>query len=98
MQLNVALQDGFTGEEVVIRVDGEEVRRVAAQTAWEISLATSFDVSVDEGSHTVEIEIPARGVNSTHLVDVSEAVWVGISVMDATEVVWRVSTEPFGYV
>ena len=96
VQLSIALQDGFTGEEAVIRVDGDEAARTEARTAWEISLATSFEVEVSVGHHTIELEIPRRGIRSEHRVEVRRPLWVGISVDDAS-VVWRDSFEPFGY-
>ena len=94
--LSIALQDGFTGEEVVVRVDGDEVARTEARTAWEISFATSFDVAVPSGYHTIELEIPHRGIRSEHTVEARGPLWVGISVDDAAAV-WRDSLEPFGY-
>lgn len=94
--LSIALQDGFTGEEVVVRVDDEEVERTEATTAWEISLATSLEVEVSPGSHTIEVEIPLRGIQSEHRVELQGPMWVGISV-DDPKVVWRDSFEPFGY-
>ncbi len=94
--LSIALQDGFTGEEVVVRVDGDEAERTEARTAWEISFATSFEVEVSAGDHVIEIEIPHRGIQSEHRVEVHGPLWVGISVQDAT-VIWRDSFEPFGY-
>jgi hypothetical protein len=97
-QLNIALQDGFTGEEVVVRVDGEEVNRLEAQTAWEISLATSFALSVPRGSHRVEMEIPARNIQATRDIEIKDQLWVGVSVLGPNDVVWRESTDPFGYV
>lgn len=97
-QLSIALQDGFTGEEVVISIDGEEVNRVTAHTMWEISLATSFDLIVSQGVRRIEIEIPDRGIRSHHEVQVSGPLWIGVSVLGPTEIVWRESTEPFGYV
>jgi hypothetical protein len=97
-QLNIALQDGFTGEEVVVRIDGKEVSRLAAQTAWEISLATSFALSVPPGSHRVEMEIPARNIQASRDIEIGNQLWVGVSVLGPNDVVWRESTDPFGYV
>lgn len=97
-QLSIALQDGFTGEEVVISIDGKEVNRVTAHTAWEISFATSFDVSVSHGVHRIDMEIPDRGVRSHREVRINGPLWIGVSVLGPSEIVWRESSEPFGYV
>jgi hypothetical protein len=94
--LNIVLQDGFTGEEAVVRLDGAEVFRAEAQTAWEISLATSFDATIQPGAHTVELEIASRGIRASHEVEVDQPMWLGVSVLD--EVIWRESTDAFGYV
>jgi hypothetical protein len=97
-QLSIALQDGFTGEEVIVRIDGREVNRLTAQTAWEISLATSFELSLPQGRHRIELEIPGRDVRSSHDVEVNGPTWLGVSVLGPSDVVWRESSDPFGYV
>lgn len=71
VQLSIALQDGFSGENVIVGIDGQEIHRLEAQTTWEISPAGSAEVTVLSESHRIEIEVPARGVRSSHDIKVT---------------------------
>ncbi len=97
--LHVALEEGFDGEEVVVLVDGREAFSGAAvRTRLQIGLAKSFDVEVAAGGHTVECRLTTRGRAVAHHVEVAGATWVGVSLARDGDALWRVSSEPFGYV
>lgn len=96
--LNIALQEGFSGQQVVIRVDGEErVRADDVRTRMQTGLARAVAVEVDPGRHAVEVV--AGDVATSLEVDVPEQAHVGVSLarsQDRFET--RVSDRPFGYV
>jgi hypothetical protein len=96
--LNIALREGFSGQPVVVRVDGEERFRAGElRTRMQIGLAQEVPVEVDPGRHTVEVV--AGDVATSLDVDVSEQAHVGVSLarsQDRFET--RVSDRPFGYV
>ena len=96
--LNVALQEGFSGQAVVVRVDGEERFRAAdVRTRMQIGLAQAVPVEVEPGRHTVEV---VAGEIATSLeVDVPEQAHVGVSLARSQDrLETRVSDRPFGYV
>jgi hypothetical protein len=66
MQINVALQDGFAGDTVVFRVDGDEVYRgEQVTTRTQISHAADMQLDVPDRPFTLEVELPERGVRET---------------------------------
>lgn len=94
--LTVALQDGFEDAAVVVRVDGDDVlREDAVTTDVRIGLARSVEVSVGALPATVEVDLPRAGVSGATTVEAG-ALYLGVSVRDGA-VVFRRSSEPFGY-
>jgi hypothetical protein len=96
--LNIALREGFSGQPVVVRVDGEEhFRADDVRTRMQIGLAQEVRVEVDPGRHAVEVV--AGDVATSLEVDVPEQAHVGVSLartQDRLET--QVSDRPFGYV
>ena len=96
--LHIALQDGFGGDLVVIRVDGAEVLRQAdVRTDPRISLAYAFDAPTDGDRVAVEIALPEQNVAESIEVDLSQATHLGVSYRDGA-IRFNVSKQPFGYV
>jgi hypothetical protein len=95
--LHVALQDGFSNDTVSIKVNGREVfRRDGVSTSTQIGLAAAHEMSVDEGSVTVEVDLPARRLSSTNTVAVTGDVYLGVSV-DGQSLKFVQSSQLFGY-
>ena len=95
--LTIALQDGFEGEAVMVRVDGETViDETAVRTDQRIGLAHAVDVPHADGVATLEIRVPSRDLRATAHVDARATPFVAISVLDG-EVVVTTSATPFGY-
>lgn len=94
--LHLALQEGFTGDEVTVTVDGEQVlHRTEVATRTQIGLAERADLSVDAGRHTVTVS--ARGASASIDVDVADTAYLGISLDRSGAIEHRVSREPFRY-
>jgi hypothetical protein len=95
--LNVALEEGFTDDAVVVAVDGRTVfDRTGVRTRTQIGLAESFEVEVDEGRSVVDVQVPARDAHGRLEVPVAATTFVGVSLQGG-DVVFRSSGEPFGY-
>ena len=96
--LNIALQEGFSGQPVVVRVDGEErFRADDVRTRMQIGLAKQVPVEVDPGRHAVEVV--AGDVATSLEVDVADQAHVGVSLARSQDrLETRVSDRPFGYV
>jgi hypothetical protein len=83
MQINVALQDGFDGDEVVIRVDGAEAYRgEQVTTRTQISHAADMQIDVPGGPFTLEVDVPTRGVHETFQLDPETRPNVALSLLD----------------
>jgi hypothetical protein len=96
--LHIALQEGFTGEPVIVRIDGKEAyRKEQLKTKLQIGYADSFEVNVEEGPVKVEILVPTKGLSESFEVQVLSPVYVGVSI-DQGRISHRISSEPFGYV
>lgn len=83
MLINVALQDGFDGDTVEIRVDGvtgyhgEDVT-----TRTQISHAADTQLDVPDGPFTLEVDVPTRGVHETLELDPATQPNVALSLLD----------------
>ena len=82
MQLNVALTDGFDGDEVSIRVGEDEVFRDRVTTRTQISHAADMQLGVPDGPFTLGVEVPTRGVQETFAVDPRAQPNVAISLIE----------------
>ena len=84
MQINLALQDGFDGDEVVVRVDGDEAYRgEEITTRTQISHAADTQLDVPDGPFTLEVDVPTRGVHETFQVDPHAHPNVALSLRNA---------------
>jgi hypothetical protein len=95
--LHIALEEGFSGDEVTVGVDGEEVlHRDAVSTRMQLGLADTSDATVEPGRHVVTVS--ARGASESIDVEVEEELFLGISLSRSGAIEHRVSRERFGYV
>jgi hypothetical protein len=80
--LTIALTDGFTGQAVVVRVDGRVVLdEERVRTRPQIGLAREIAVTVQsDGQHTVAVFLPTDGIEGSLTVDatVTPAVLVAV--------------------
>jgi hypothetical protein len=60
--LDIVLTDGFAGDEVVVRVGGEEVFRGVVRTDQRVGVARAIDPVPREEPVLVEVEVPGRGL------------------------------------
>lgn len=99
MNLNVALEEGFTGESVLVLVNGKEAfRENDVRTRMQIGLATSFETDVPTGPARVEVRIPSRNISGSTMQEIrGGTVYVGVS-LEQSQLRFRASSEPFGYV
>ncbi len=98
--LHIALQEGFEGDTVVIRVNGKEVfRKPSVKTRLQTGYADSLEVNVQEGPVNVEVTLPARNLSESIEFRASGRVYLGVSVTRDGRISYKEPrTEPFGYV
>lgn len=93
--LHIALQDGFAGDEVAIRVDGREVyRKPGVRTDLRISRADGLDV---EAGPRARVEVEARGLTAAADVEPQATPHLSISLDRDGRPQMRTSAEPFAY-
>lgn len=95
--LHIALQDGFTGEPAVIRVDGHEIyRNDHLRTRTQIGFADSVETTHAGGPAKIELDL--RGTTTTITPTVAEDTYIGLSVGPEGGITERVSARRFAYV
>jgi hypothetical protein len=83
MLINVALQDGFDGDTVVIRVDGDEAYRgEEVTTRTQLSHAEDMQLDVPDERFALEVEIPGQGIRERLDVDPRAQPNVALSLLD----------------
>jgi hypothetical protein len=83
MLIHLALQDGFDGDEVAIRVDGEEAYHgEGITTRTQISHAADMELEVPDHPFTLEVDVPSRDVRDTVQVDPHANPNVTVSLRD----------------
>jgi hypothetical protein len=94
-QLRIDFQDGFAGEPITLRVNGDEVMAGSPRTAKLTGKAGSASVNVPAGAVEIEIDLPGR---ETHRISlrVERDTFLGISrTARGFEHIER--SAPFGY-
>jgi hypothetical protein len=93
-QLVIDLQDGFSGDEVIVRVNGQEVeRRSDVRTKRNLGLAQTIAIQVPDGPVTVQVDVPTKGVNGHTEVRHPQ---LGVSLA-GKEIQFVQSDDEFGY-
>ena len=70
MVINVALQDGFDADTVVIRVNGAEAYRAEGLTTrTQLSHAADTTIEVPDAPFALEVSVPTRDVADTLTID-----------------------------
>jgi hypothetical protein len=88
MQIHLALQDGFDGDDVVLRVDGSEVYRGEdVTTRTQISHAADMHLDVPDRPFELDVDIPTRSVRETVQIDPHANPNVTVSLRDGRLVV-----------
>jgi len=96
-RLGIHLQKGFTDDEVVVRVNGEEcLHRQGVRTRGVLGLAEHAELEVKGGPLSLEISVPSRGIEKRVELEASDETYVGISLTgEDLRVITRKT--PFGY-
>jgi hypothetical protein len=96
-KLHVDLQEGFTGDAVNVRVNGQEsLRKEGVTTKRLLGLATSSEIEVPDGAITIEISIPTKNLAKTISLEASPSNYLGVSI-DKGKIEHIISQKPFGY-
>jgi hypothetical protein len=95
--LYIDLQEGFTDDTVIVRVNDAEVfRQENVETRLQIGLAESVEVTVAEGSVDVEVLVASRSLSKAIKVQVSAETYVGVSIVEG-KIDYHISDNMIGY-
>jgi hypothetical protein len=79
-------------------VNAEEVyRKQGVQTRWQIGYADAVEVQVPEGPVEVQIAVESQQAATTLMLQVTQPMYVGVSLTAEGSLTSRVSLAPFGY-
>ncbi len=96
--LHIALQEGFFNDSVIIRANRQEIfRRQSVKTRTQIGLAEWMEINLPEGSVTLEVSVPSKGVTQSIPLQLSGNVYLGISLTPEGKLNYQISNQAFGY-
>jgi hypothetical protein len=95
--LKIDFQDGFNGDLVVVKINGEEVfNKENIKTRLEISYADSFEIDVSTGQIIVEVSLPKKKISKAYPLESSAPIYLGLSVQD-DKLICKKSKDMFYY-
>jgi hypothetical protein len=77
--LAIELQDGFRGDDVVVRAAGHEERLEGVTTNLAISRAAGVELEVPDGPVDVEVAVPVRGLSVRRRIDARDRAYVVVN-------------------
>jgi hypothetical protein len=95
-QLQIALEDGFHDDLVVVDVDGWEERFEDVTTSQLLGLADSRDIEVPDGAAAVKITVPSKNLSATIPLPSPIPGHLSVSV-DQEGIHYRFRDQPVGY-
>lgn len=96
--LKVDLREGFSGQTVVVLLNGDEVYRGAPKTRQQIGLADSRSFELPPQHLTLKVVTPLSGASASTELDLSQDLYVGVTLSPDGAISLHPSLEPFGYV
>jgi hypothetical protein len=95
--LGIDLQEGFSGETVMIELDGHEIfRQEKVQTKLLLGFAETTTYQVPEGDHELMIRVGSKGIEEKIKVETEGDIFLGISLVgEKIEVIY--ANKPFYY-
>ena len=95
--LELDLQNGFDGFEVVVHVDDEVVlRKVGVKTRYQIGLAETCKLDLETGTHSVRVCLVDHDAEASVLIDPDKTPYLGLN-FDKGHLEFTPSAEPFHY-
>lgn len=94
--LKIDLQEVFSGETVLLRLNEREVYRGAPRTRMQIGLAESRSFDLPAQHLTLKAEIPSSGAFAAIELDLSRDLYVGVTLSEG-RMSLRSSSEDFKY-
>lgn len=95
--LRIDLQDGFDGDNVIVKINRKQVyRKEGVKTELTLGYADSLEVEVSEGPCMVEVALPEKDIAESISLNVFAPVYLGLSVSN-NKIIQRRSETFFAY-
>jgi flagellar motor switch protein FliM len=98
VKISIDLQEGFSGDEVILREGGKEIyhaRNVTTKT--QIGLADTFTAELSAGKTILNVIMPSRHIEETREILPAENLHIAVSVTPNNKLEWKLSDSPFYY-
>lgn len=95
--LKIDLQEVFSGEPIVLLLNGREVYRGEPRTRMQIGLADSRSFDLPPQHLTLKAELPTSGASAAVDLDLSRDLFVGVMLSRDGRLFLRASAEDFKY-
>jgi len=96
--LNIALEEGFRGNPVIIRVNGKQIySKESVTTRLQTGYADSLQTDVSATPAQVEITLPDRSLSQSILVDPTQEAYLRVSLNEDGTITHRTQNSPQGY-
>lgn len=95
--LHIDFQEGWTGDQVLVTIDGVDRRTLdTVTTRTQIGLAAQIEEDVPAGRRTITITVSGRQLAGSHDVEIDDEHWVAVSI-EAGRLVFNDQPELYGY-
>ena len=96
--LHIALQDGFYNNTVKVFVDEEErASRSNVTSKTQIGLAGTVELQLLTGQHALQVSVVGRPTSEVLTIELTQPLYVGVSVSADGKIVYTRSESPFRY-
>ena len=95
--LKIDLQEVFSGETIVLLMNGREIYRGTPRTRMQIGLAESRSFNLPQQQLTLKAEMPASDASASIDLDLSDDLYVGVHLSPEGRISLRSSSEDFKY-
>jgi hypothetical protein len=96
--LHIALQEGFSGDEVAVRINGREIfHKTGVKTRMQIGFADSAEIDAQPGVVEVEIALPARNAVKQVRLQLTAPCFLAVSIGEDNTINTSCSETPFQY-
>jgi len=97
IDLNITLQDGFQGEQVVIRVGDQQVyAQLEVRTKMLLGYADFIKVTVQQGQIVVGVDLPTRDISEKINLEIHDPLFLFISLV-SSRIEYLIQNEPLGF-
>lgn len=98
MKVSIDLQEGFAGDEVTIFASDKKIYAGEnIKTRMQIGLAASVEAEIPGAKTTLRVVVPSRRIDEKKEIELTENLYIAVSLTEDDKLVWKTSEAPFMY-